>query len=268
MPHHRRPSADARAGLWQLAEHNMSRRLISVAGFLLAGLACGVAGAADSAPAAIDSHQVGWWKFEETTGTSAADSAKPARNGTLEGGLAFDKASVPGRVGKAIQFDGKGSVRIDGFKGILGDKPRSVSAWVKTTTPGGELVSWGVSDGGKMFIVSFIRNRVGVTPKGGYLYMKQGVHDDAWHHVAVVVHEASPPNLHDHVKLYLDGEPAEIDDIGLLDLWPIDTGEKQDVTIGRRFKGAIDELRIYDCPLSNEQVKALYKQETAAPAKP
>ncbi len=90
--------------------------------------------------------------------------------------------------------------------------------------------------------------------------MKAPVNDDRWHHVAVVVREASPPNLHDDVKLFLDGELAEIDDIGLLDLWPIDTGEKQDVTIGRRFKGAIDDLRIYNRPLSEDEIKALFKQ--------
>ena len=239
----------------------------ALAGILLAGLCGGTALAANAFD--TDSHLIGHWSFNEPAGATAADAAKPAHQATLEGGLSFDAASVPGRIGKAIQFDGKTQViRIDGFKGITGDKPRSVSAWVKTTTPGGELVSWGENDGGKMFIMSFIRGRVGVTPKGGYLYMKQGVHDDAWHHVAVVVQQASPPNLHDHVKLYLDGEPAEIDDIGLLDLWPIETGDKQDVTIGRRYKGAIDELRIYDCALSNEQVKAIFKQDNAAQAKP
>ena len=36
--------------------------------------------------------------------------------------------------------------------------------------------------------------------------------------------KAELPNLHDDVTLYLDGAPAEIHDIGLLDLWPIQTG--------------------------------------------
>ena len=95
--------------------------------------------------------------------------------------------------------------------------------------------------------------------------MKAGTHDDAWHHVAVVVYEASPPNLHDNVKLYRDGELAEIDDIGLLDLWPIETGDKLDVTIGRHFKGVIDDLRIYDRPLSEEEVRALFKLQSDRP---
>jgi hypothetical protein len=116
-----------------------------------------------------------------------------------------------------------------------------------------------------MWIFGHIRGRIGVTPKGGYLYMKAGTDDDTWHHVAVVVHEASPPNLHDHVKLFRDGELAEIDDIGLLDLWPIETGDQQDVCVGRRFKGLIDDLRIYDRALSEDEIKALFKREGDRP---
>lgn len=200
---------------------------------------------------------VAWWKFDETSGTQAADSSGHARHAVLEGGLSFDSASVPGRIGRAISLDGKGIIRAAGYRGIVGQHPRTVALWLKTATPGGELVSWGVPDAGKMFIFGFIRNRVGVTPRGGYLYMKVGVNDGAWHHVAVVVPEASPPNLHDHVKLYLDGEKAEIDDIGLLDLWPIDTGEQQELLIGRRFRGVLDDVRIYDRALTEEQMREL-----------
>jgi len=240
----------------------MSGNRVLLTGIALAMMACGAPAAPKDARSNLDSdaHLIAWWKFDETSGKTAADSAKQPHNGTLEGGLTFDAASIPGRFGKAIQFDGKAQViRIESYKGIAGTQTRTVSAWLKTTTTRGEIVSWGLPDAGKMFIFSFIRGRPGVTPRGGYLYMKKGIEDNQWHHVAVVVKEGSPPNLHDHVKLYLDGEVAEIDDIGLLDLWPIDTGEKQDVTIGRQFKGAIDDLRIYDRALSEDEIIALFK---------
>jgi hypothetical protein len=110
-----------------------------------------------------------------------------------------------------------------------------------------------------MWSFTHIRGHVGVTPKGGYLYMKAALNDDAWHHVAVVVTEPSPPRLDGQVKLYKDGELAEIDDIGLLDLVPIETGNTLDVSIGRKFKGLMDDLRIYDRALSEDEVKALFK---------
>jgi hypothetical protein len=89
--------------------------------------------------------------------------------------------------------------------------------------------------------------------------MRDPLHDGQWHHVAVVLEEGSPANLHDHAKLYLDGKPAVIHDIGLLDLWPIDTGDSIDVTIGRGWNGLIDDLRIYARALSPEEIAALYQ---------
>ena len=100
---------------------------------------------------------------------------------------------------------------------------------------------------------------MGITPNGGYLYSGSTVHDDEWHHVAVVVDDVQLPNLHDDVRLYEDGEPAEIHDIGLLDLWPINSGSELDVRIGRSLKGLIDDVRIYDRPLSEDEVKTLFK---------
>jgi hypothetical protein len=216
-----------------------------------------------------DPHLVGWWKFDETTGKTAVDSSTHHRDGTLEGGLMFNTHGVPGQAGKAISLDGgHGCIRIHGYKGVTGTGPRTVAVWMKTAAASGEVISWGTNDSGKLWSMAFIRRGLGVTPKGGYLYMKPGLHDNAWHHVAVVVQEASPPNLHDHVKLYKDGEPAVIDDIGLLDMFPIETGDKQDVRIGWQLKGALDELRIYDRALSEEEIRMLFELEGGKPGKP
>ena len=207
----------------------------------------------------VDPHFVGWWKFDEASGKSAVDSSKHRRKSTLEEGLSFEQNSVPGRVGKALKFDGKkGFVQITGYKGVTGTRPRTLAAWIKTKTPRGEIMAWGEEDGGKMWTFGFIRGRVGVTPRGGYLYINPPIHDDAWHHVAVVVEEAKRPNLHDNVKLYLDGTLAKIHDIGLLDLWPVNTGSELDLRIGRRFQGLIDEVRLYDRALSREEMKTLF----------
>ncbi len=211
-------------------------------------------------PLDSDSTLAGWWRFEETSGGTAADASGKGRNGVLEGDATFDTASVPGRIGKAIRFSGgKDCIRIKDFKGVTGQKPRTLAAWVKTASREGVVASWGADGPGKLWQLGYVRGGMGVNPKGGYLYMKSVTADDNWHHVAVVVREASPPNLHDDVKLFIDGEPAEIDDIGLLDLWPIDTGDKMDVAVGQRFKGAVDELRLYERALSEDEIKALFK---------
>ena len=222
----------------------------------------------DGKPVTLDTdpNLVGWWRFDESAGSTVIDSSGHKHDGTLAGGLSFDKNSTAGKTGKALQFDGQKTwVEVKDYRGIAGTRPRTVAAWIRSSAPQGEIVSWGTEDFGQMFIFGYIRGRMGVTPHGGYLYMNPETHDDQWHHVAVVVRPVELPNLHDDVKLYLDGVPAEIHDIGLLDLWPIQTGDKLNVRIGRSFKGGIDDLRLYDRALPDEQVQALFKLETNRP---
>jgi hypothetical protein len=206
-----------------------------------------------------DAHLMGWWTFDDDQGTLAKDSSQQGRDGVLEGGVSFDNNSVTGRIGKALDLDGRENlVRIADYRGVTGTSPRSVCVWIKTETPNGEITSWGKDDFGQMWRFCFIRRHVGVTPSGGYYYMAADVHDNQWHHLAVVLREAELPNLHDDVTLYLDGQIAEIDRIGLLDLWPIETGSELDVVVGKRFKGSIDDLRIYSRPLADEEVETLH----------
>jgi hypothetical protein len=210
-----------------------------------------------------DPKLAGWWKFDEVSGKTAQDSSGHGRNGTLKEDLSFDKDSAHGRTGKALKFDGDGHAEITKYKGVTGTRARTVAAWIRTKNDGGQIISWGSEDYGRMWIFGFIRGRIGVTPSGGYLYMKDEIHDNKWHHVAAVVEEAELPNLHDDVKLYKDGVPAVIHDIGLLDLWPIDTGNDLDVRIGLEFEGLIDDVRIYERALSEQEILALFKLQSS-----
>ncbi|MCU0914277.1 MAG: LamG domain-containing protein [Planctomycetes bacterium] len=213
-----------------------------------------------------DPNLVGWWKFDETAANAAADASGHKRNAVLRGDLTFDKGSAPGKVGKAVRLEAKDAwIEVKDYKGIAGTRPRTVAAWIKTATSKGEIVSWGKQDFGQMFTLGYIRGRLGVTPHGGYLYMNAETHDDQWHHVAVVVQQAELPNLHDDVKLYLDGAPAEIHDIGLLDLWPVQTGQELNVRMGRGFRGLVDDLRMYDRVLRDEEVNALFQLKSNQP---
>jgi hypothetical protein len=215
-----------------------------------------------------DPNLVGWWKFDEAAGVTAADASGHMHDGTLQGDLSFDKGSAPGKAGKALRLAAKDAViEVKDYRGIGGTRPRTVTVWLKTPASKGQIVSWGKGDFGQMFTVGYVRGRAGISPHGGYLYMNAETHDDKWHHIAVVVQKAELPNLHDDVKLYLDGAPAEIHDIGLLDLWPIQTGQESNVSIGRGFTGLLDDLRLYDRALSDEEINALFKLETSRPLK-
>lgn len=208
-----------------------------------------------------DPDLMGWWKFDDNTGKSATDSSTHTRKGELLGDMTFDQNSTPGRLGRALHFDGQDNlVRIRDYKGIQGPAPRTISVWIKTDTAKGDIVSWGTHDFGQMWVLRFIRGHVGVTPQGGYYYVAADLHDETWHHVAAVVSKAEFPNLHDDVTLYVDGDIAEIDRIGLLDLWPIDTGSESDVMIGKGFKGCLDDLRIYSRALSQKEIQMLHRR--------
>jgi len=215
-----------------------------------------------------DPHLAAWWRFDETTGTAATDSSRHGRTGTLTGKLSFDKNSAPGKVGKALRLTGSdASIEIKGYKGVAGTHTRTVTAWLKTGKNRGEILSWGEKDFGKMWMFRFIRGRPGITPHGGYYYMNPTIHNNTWHHVAAVLEEAELPNLHDDVTLYLDGEIAEVHDIGLLDLWPVETGAALNLSIGKGFTGLIDDVRIYDRALSEEEIEVLFKLKSDRPMK-
>lgn len=263
-------------GQYEVKESIMCRNLFYLCSIVFLGLVSSAPGLTATNPITEDKDRqrtldadpnlVGWWKFDEVSGTTAADSSRYDHKGTLKGDLSFDKDSVSGRIGKAPKLDGNDDyIEITKYKGITGTRPRTITAWVKTTRSTGEIISWGSNEYGKMWIFGFIRERIGITPKGGYLYINDAIHDDKWHHIAAVVQDVNLPNLHDNVKLYKDGTLAEIHDIGLLDLWPIDTGNEIDVRIGRRFQGLVDDIRIYDRVLAEDEIAVLFKLESNHP---
>lgn len=249
--------------------NSMSRQTLLELGtliVLLAAITVPIVAAEDKQVALDkDPHLMGWWKFDETTGNIASDSSRHKRNATLDDELTFEKASVDGKVGKAVKLARGEAIDVKGYKGVTGTGPRTVAVWIKTKERRGDIVVWGEHDSGKQFCFRHIRGRIGMTPFGGYYYMKEYTDDDKWHHIAVVVKEAELPNLYDDIVLYLNGEVAELDDIGLLGLLPVETAEKDDVRIGDGYEGLLDDLRIYSRALSINEIKAIYQGKSDKP---
>ena len=208
----------------------------------------------------IDPALEAWWSFDEVQENRVPDlsghhrDARPAQEWDLK------KALVSGKIGKALEFSGRRYLVVPNYRGVTGTKARTVVAWIRTKSNRGVIVRWGQNDFGRMWTFGFIRGRVGVTPRGGYFYMRDPVHDGRWHMVALTLREGHPPSFQNDATLYLDGQVAIIHDIGLLDLWPIRTGSEMEVQIGPGFRGAMDELRIYSRALSADEIEALWKQ--------
>ena len=202
---------------------------------------------ADPGPANLAAH----YEFEGT----ANDSSGNGLHGTVMGNPTF----VAGKVGQAISLDGMSDyVNITGYKGILGPSAVTVTAWVNTTTTGtGTIVGWGPNVAGQRFGFRINDDRTRMEHQGGNVQGDSNVNDGQWHHVAVTV-QASATISYPDVILYVDG----IDDTRATtdsDAFNLTAG--QDVRIGSRpsnddrfFIGSIDDVRIYDRALTEEEI--------------
>jgi len=191
------------------------------------------------------------YEFEGNTN----DSSGNARNGAAMGNPDY----VAGKVGQAINLSGLNDyVEITGYKGILGSSAVTVTAWVKTvSTDTGAIVGWGPDVEGQRFGFRLDVGRLRLEHQGGNVQADTLVNDGGWHHVAVTVQENATIS-YPEVILYLDG----MDDTRPTtdpDAFNLTAGE--DVSIGRRpanndrfFLGQIDEVRIYNGTLTQEEI--------------
>jgi hypothetical protein len=76
-------------------------------------------------PNAVEAELVGWWKFDEGSGTTAADSSGRGNNGTLEGSAGWDT----GNFGNAVSLDGSSWVEIPPTAWDTIEKNVTVAFW-------------------------------------------------------------------------------------------------------------------------------------------
>ncbi len=93
---------------------------------------------------------IGWWKFEEGSGTLAADSSDFGNDGTVNGSAQW----VEGYSGGGLELDGSSAwVAIDGIADDLTENIFTVSAWIKTTMTGdGNVVASNDTGSGHDFV--------------------------------------------------------------------------------------------------------------------
>jgi hypothetical protein len=196
---------------------------------------------------------VGWWKFDETQGTVAADSSGGHHNGTLVGNAKW----AAGKFGGCIDLDGHDSfVRIADpsafdFAGAVTvscwARIRSVPVeWMAIVTKGDD--AWRLSTAEK-------ERKFHFAVTGGDRATISGsteVGADQWHHLAGVYDGGV-------MRLYIDGAPEAAvpwtEGVGRNDLEVLigeNAGEK-----GRFFDGLIDDVRVYNYALSETMIKAL-----------
>jgi hypothetical protein len=84
---------------------------------------------------------IGFWNFDETSGTTAHDTSGSGINGTLSStGAAFDPGAGPGG-GGAVSLSSGGYVDMGNNYAFSGTQSFTVQAWIDTTTSSGMVAS-------------------------------------------------------------------------------------------------------------------------------
>ena len=166
------------------------------------------------------------------------------------------------RVGSgALHLDGIDDyVQVFGYTGIAGGQSRTVCAWIKTHTPERIIIAWGLggTPAGRWKFATNGAGQLRLEVGGGFIEGTADVCDGAWHYVAAVLANDGSPNINE-VKLYVDGLPDKLSwnesdrVIATLAGSYVSIGAFSDAGF---FEGTIDDVRIYDRALSNEEIAA------------
>ncbi|KKU22430.1 MAG: Fibronectin type III domain protein [Candidatus Nomurabacteria bacterium GW2011_GWA1_46_11] len=201
-------------------------------------------------------HPIGWWTFDEGSGPTAFDSSDSGTNDGSWNGSGTHYASALG--GYAGQFAAANNdyVYLNDPSSLQPTSAVTVAAWFQTSSPTQRifrkrLYGYGLDmNGGR---VSF--NAYDIAKTNHSITSSATYNDGEWHH-AVGVYDGIT------VELYIDGSPENSV------LFSAPAGiyyEPGGIAIGKdgngasgQFTGLIDDVRLYDVPLTETEVSNLY----------
>ncbi len=222
---------------------------------------------------------VGYWKFDESSGNTASDSSGRGNSATLGGGMTFASNSTTGKVSQALVFDGvddHATVTLD----LSGTRAVSVAFWVYWNAFSNNddlMMEFGTpafSSGNKGFLIdpnsSFISGNfeIAMAEYGNYQnssFVRPSA--AAWHHYVFVFNKANAA-LTDSIA-YVDGvqqskplhsSPYNTDMTGTFGKEVLCFMSRSGNSGGALYgQGIMDDVRIFDKALGQEDVDALYQ---------
>lgn len=222
----------------------------------------------------------GWWRLDETTGTTAADSVGghdgthmqfPATVGPLvpaagkvAGALSFDGVNdfveVPDDPG--LDFDATDDLTIDAW--ILIDSPlRMPIVNKKTLASNNRGYTFMTASGVLSFEMA--DGTTTVTCNAG-----SGLNDNTWHFVAVTLERSNPAGL----RLYIDGlfvpgacNPTSVGSMS--NNLPMHIGARPAASVGAMWwRGRLDEIEIFRRALTDTEIHELFLAGSAGKCPP
>jgi hypothetical protein len=211
------------------------------------------AGAGSSNPTAPIAH----WKLDETTGSTAIDSAG-GHNGTLINGFSWDTGVIDG----GLSFDGVNDyINVPHDTNLTFTGGLTFTAWGNTLdTSGGYkaiLAKDTPGNGASNYWFGIENDELvfGFWAAGSFRTVKttdSNLQSGTWYHLA-----ASFDNATDEVRLYVDGTEVQVGSITYeptvetADLW---IGHSPD---GEYWNGKLDDVRIYNTVLGGSEISDL-----------
>lgn len=242
-------------------------------GICLAGL-----GAMSVQPA--NAELIGHWSLDEGKGIIANDSVY-GKSGVWQAD-AKKLEWVPGKIGAAIKLSGAGDpwghFYIPDVHALTGNNAFSICGWIKPAKQNyhynSVMMSRDVIDssyGAHVFGFAFEKSHIDGRFANDVVDSKEGLKLDNWYHVAVV--GTGSKGKKGSIVLYINGKEASrtisnypITNIISSKHWCIGSeggpGIQDWASKDRTFAGLIDDLQIYDTPLSAFEVGKIYQAGT------
>jgi len=224
----------------------------------------------------LDPNLMAHWKFDETYGTSAADSSGNENTGTLYN--MTDSDWIEGKIGNALDFDGSDDyVQVADHSSIsFGTGSFSIAFWIKDDVfdGDGEILINGSSGGsgetGNRYEIGNTNSYGGSTTGAMVFVIDHNSTNDKkvinsspetfvtgeWVHCVCIRNAANQ-------KLYIYKNGQEVKNV-IGHAKDIDSPFEplyiaQDEDGGQRFEGQLDDIRFYDYVLLQNEIDALYR---------
>ncbi len=222
--------------------------------------------AAVPAAAQVPTDTAAWWKLDETSGLTAADSSSHSNTATLSS--TATPAWGAGKFSNGLIFDGVDDDAAVATPSGLAGTQFAISAWVKytaTDTKGGEVASMGdnyglrVTPGGDVKV--FIHTSNGTWPNA----TTSGVNtkDGAWHHLLGQYDGTQ-------FQVWIDGTLSQTVTVAAPIVYSLGTqfhlGHHGNGDADHDFNGSIDQVRVYARALTGTEIVALAGEGTIIPS--
>lgn len=198
---------------------------------------------------------VGAWLFDKGNGNVAKDSSGNGNEGTLMNGPKW----VPGKFGKALEFDGSDDyVNVNYNSSLKLGNNGAISLWFKPSDLQPDTHNI-ISYGGGDYASGFLLNQYGASIFYGYwktpgpsVTVNPAFFADDWVHLVLT-------NDNGNLKVYLNGKQKGTGTSGgsITNDYPIYIGATPG---GWRVSGIIDDVAIFNVALEEEDIQTIMNQ--------